>query len=137
MSGKVWERGYIPCTVFYFKSNFRESQAWGYTIPLGRAYHEYKIIQGGGGLQLGLGNFRAPQPPPSPPALLYEILIHSNTIPPLSPTPKQMSKLVLPKMLKKKRGVIVNISSSAGDAIPPMLVVYGATKVTFIIHYIS
>ena len=42
-----------------------------------------------------------------------------------------MTKLVLPKMLEKKRGVIVNLSSSGGTLVPPMLICYGATKVYF------
>jgi 17beta-estradiol 17-dehydrogenase / very-long-chain 3-oxoacyl-CoA reductase len=40
-----------------------------------------------------------------------------------------MTKLLLPKMLEKKNGLIVNISSSSSILIPPMLMCYGATKV--------
>ena len=43
-----------------------------------------------------------------------------------------MTKLVLPKMLEKKRGVIVNLSSSSGTLDPPMLMCYGATKVFYV-----
>ena len=43
-----------------------------------------------------------------------------------------MVKVVLPKMLEKKKGVIVNLSSFFGSLRPPMMIVYGATKVNFI-----
>ena len=42
-----------------------------------------------------------------------------------------MTKVVLPKLLEKKGGVIVNLSSSAAELNPPMFSVYNATKVTF------
>ena len=42
-----------------------------------------------------------------------------------------MTKVVLPKFLEKKGGVIVNLSSSAAELNPPMFSVYSATKVTF------
>lgn len=41
----------------------------------------------------------------------------------------QMTKLLLPKMLEKQRGIVVNISSSAGTMNMPMHIVYSATKV--------
>ena len=41
-----------------------------------------------------------------------------------------MTKVVLPKFLEKKGGVIVNLSSSAAELNPPMFSVYNATKVT-------
>ena len=42
-----------------------------------------------------------------------------------------MTKMLLPKLLEKKKGVIVNLSSSAAELCPPMFTVYVATKVTF------
>ena len=42
-----------------------------------------------------------------------------------------MTKVVLPKFLEKKGGVIVNLSSAAAELNPPMFSVYNATKVTF------
>lgn len=42
-----------------------------------------------------------------------------------------MIKLLLPKMLEKKRGIIVNVSSVAGTMNVAMMSVYSATKVTF------
>ena len=41
-----------------------------------------------------------------------------------------MTKVVLPKLLEKKGGVIVNLSSSAAELNPPIFSVYNATKVT-------
>jgi short-subunit dehydrogenase len=41
----------------------------------------------------------------------------------------QMTKLLLPKVLEKKNGLIVNISSSSSILTPPMLMCYGASKV--------
>lgn len=40
-----------------------------------------------------------------------------------------MTKLVLPEMQKRKRGAIVNVSSSAELQPMPLLAVYAATKV--------
>ena len=40
-----------------------------------------------------------------------------------------MTKLLLPKMLEKKKGLIVNLSSGSSRLNPPMLMCYGATKV--------
>ena len=42
-----------------------------------------------------------------------------------------MTKVVLPKLLELKGGVIVNLSSSAAELNPSMFSVYNATKVTF------
>ena len=42
-----------------------------------------------------------------------------------------MTKILLPKLLEKKGGVIVNLSSSAAEMDVLMLTVYNATKVTF------
>ena len=42
-----------------------------------------------------------------------------------------MMKILLPKLLEKKGGVIVNLSSSAAELNPPMFSVYNATKVTY------
>ena len=41
-----------------------------------------------------------------------------------------MTKLVLPRMLDKRKGVIVNLSSCVSSIMPPMLTGYAATKVT-------
>ena len=40
----------------------------------------------------------------------------------------RMSNLILPGMVERKRGTIVNISSSASTFAAPMLAYYGATK---------
>ena len=42
-----------------------------------------------------------------------------------------MTKLILPKMMEKQRGIVVNISSSAGAMNMPMHTVYSATKVSY------
>ena len=41
-----------------------------------------------------------------------------------------MTKVVLPGMLEKKKGIIVNLSSCVSGIMPPMLTGYAATKVT-------
>ena len=41
-----------------------------------------------------------------------------------------MTKVVLPGMLEKRRGIIVNLSSCISGIMPPMLTGYAATKVT-------
>ena len=41
----------------------------------------------------------------------------------------QMTRIVLPGMEARKRGVIVNLSSAAYELLPPLLTVYSATKV--------
>lgn len=43
-----------------------------------------------------------------------------------------MSHIVLPEMEKKKKGLIVNVSSAAGDYPTPLLSIYSATKVSFL-----
>ena len=48
----------------------------------------------------------------------------------------QMTRVVLPGMEARKRGVIVNISSGARDILPPLDCVYGATKVSYFVHCI-
>jgi 17beta-estradiol 17-dehydrogenase / very-long-chain 3-oxoacyl-CoA reductase len=48
-----------------------------------------------------------------------------------------MTKLLLPKMLEKKRGIVVNISSSAGTMNMPMHIVYSATKVSTLANLIN
>lgn len=40
----------------------------------------------------------------------------------------RMTELILPKMLKKKRGVIISISSQSGVNPAPFLAVYSASK---------
>jgi NADP-dependent 3-hydroxy acid dehydrogenase YdfG len=42
-----------------------------------------------------------------------------------------MMKILLPKLLEKKGGVIVNLSSSAAEMNPHIFSVYNATKVIF------
>ena len=52
----------------------------------------------------------------------------------------QMTKLVLPKMMEKKRGVIVNVSSGLAmqRLSVPMAVVYSASKVMYLqLHYVD
>ena len=44
-----------------------------------------------------------------------------------------MTKILLPKMLEKKGGVIVNLSSCVAEVSFPMLTIYSATKVTFLL----
>ena len=41
-----------------------------------------------------------------------------------------MTKMLLPKMLEKGGGIVVNVSSNAGVMNLPMLIVYSATKVS-------
>jgi 17beta-estradiol 17-dehydrogenase / very-long-chain 3-oxoacyl-CoA reductase len=41
-------------------------------------------------------------------------------------------RIVLPGMLSRKRGAIVNIGSAAGVSTSPLLAQYGAAKVTYI-----
>ncbi|XP_075715383.1 very-long-chain 3-oxoacyl-CoA reductase-like isoform X2 [Rhinoderma darwinii] len=41
----------------------------------------------------------------------------------------QMTKIVLPKMVQRKKGVIINLSSAAGARPYPKVTMYGATKV--------
>jgi len=48
-----------------------------------------------------------------------------------------MTKLVLPGMQKRKRGAIVNVSSSAELQPMPLLAVYAATKVAIWVHLIQ
>ncbi|XP_066446190.1 very-long-chain 3-oxoacyl-CoA reductase-B-like [Eleutherodactylus coqui] len=40
----------------------------------------------------------------------------------------QMTKIVLPKMVQRKKGLIINLSSAAGARPYPMITMYGATK---------
>jgi short-subunit dehydrogenase len=40
-----------------------------------------------------------------------------------------MTHVLLPDMVKRGKGIVVNISSAAGDAPTPLLSVYSATKV--------
>ena len=44
-----------------------------------------------------------------------------------------MTKLVLPRLLEKGKGVIVNLSSCVSTIMPPMLTGYAATKVNELI----
>lgn len=42
----------------------------------------------------------------------------------------RMSHIVLPQMIRRKKGVVINLGSVAGAAPSPMLTLYGATKVS-------
>ncbi|KAK1153557.1 very-long-chain 3-oxoacyl-CoA reductase-B isoform X2 [Acipenser oxyrinchus oxyrinchus] len=44
------------------------------------------------------------------------------------PNPGQMTRIVLPQMIQRKKGLIINISSEAGAHPHPMLTLYSATK---------
>lgn len=44
-----------------------------------------------------------------------------------------MSKIVLPQMLEKKMGIIINLSSQSATIPTPLLTVYSATKVNLIL----
>ena len=46
-----------------------------------------------------------------------------------------MTKLVLPRLLEKGKGVIVNLSSCVSTIMPPMLTGYAATKVNELITF--
>lgn len=54
-----------------------------------------------------------------------------------SPFGKQMTKLALTGMLKRKKGMILNIGSAAGTFVPssPLLAVYGGTKVVSVFPF--
>jgi len=41
----------------------------------------------------------------------------------------QMTRIVLPQMLERKKGAIINISSLSGAIPTPLLTVYSGTKV--------
>ncbi|XP_041093185.1 hydroxysteroid (20-beta) dehydrogenase 2 isoform X2 [Polyodon spathula] len=51
------------------------------------------------------------------------------------PNPGQMTRIVLPQMIQRKKGLIINISSEAGSHPHPMLTLYSATKV--FVNYFS
>ncbi len=42
-----------------------------------------------------------------------------------------MSRMILPGMALKKRGVVINVSSSASTTSMPLLTVYSASKVAY------
>jgi NADP-dependent 3-hydroxy acid dehydrogenase YdfG len=46
-----------------------------------------------------------------------------------------MTKILLPKLLEKKGGVIVNLSLSVAELDSPMFSVYNATKVIISVSY--
>lgn len=48
-----------------------------------------------------------------------------------------MCKIVLPAMIDRERGLIINISSMAATIPNPMLTVYAASKVNYIIIYLN
>lgn len=52
---------------------------------------------------------------------IIEANIHSVT---------HMTALILPEMVKRKKGVLINISSMAGVIPNPLLTIYSATKVS-------
>lgn len=41
----------------------------------------------------------------------------------------RMCHLILPQMIQRKKGVVVNVGSLAGNVATPMATIYGATKV--------
>uniref|UniRef100_A0AAY4DQX2 Uncharacterized protein n=1 Tax=Denticeps clupeoides TaxID=299321 RepID=A0AAY4DQX2_9TELE len=43
--------------------------------------------------------------------------------------PPQMTRLVLPRMIERRKGLVINISSEAGSQPQPMLAMYSATKI--------
>jgi len=49
----------------------------------------------------------------------------------------QMTRIVLPQMLERKKGAIINISSASGVIPVPLLTVYSGTKVQADSHLIS
>lgn len=40
-----------------------------------------------------------------------------------------MCQIVMPGMVERKKGVVINVSSTAADIPSPMLSIYGASKV--------
>lgn len=48
-----------------------------------------------------------------------------------------MTKIVLPRMLEKKKGIIINLSSVTGTSPTPLLTVYSASKVNLILFRIA
>lgn len=46
----------------------------------------------------------------------------------------QMTALILPQMVERKKGVVINIASGAGVIPNPLLTVYSATKVNILIR---
>lgn len=57
---------------------------------------------------------------------VYHNIMHCNVITLLS-----MCQIVMPHMVEQRKGVVVNISSTAALIPSPMLSVYGASKVRF------
>lgn len=49
----------------------------------------------------------------------------------------RMTRLVLPQMIERKRGVIVNIGSISSAFSTPLATIYGATKVFQLFHLIK
>lgn len=47
-----------------------------------------------------------------------------------------MCQIVMPGMCEQRRGVVINIGSTAGDIPSPLLAVYGASKVTAFYLYV-
>lgn len=45
-----------------------------------------------------------------------------------------MSLLLMPRMVEKKKGVVINVSSATALFPSPLLTVYGATKVRILSH---
>lgn len=56
---------------------------------------------------------------------IYDNIIQVNVS-----TTLAMCQIVMPTMVENRRGVIINVSSTAGHIPSPMLTVYGASKVT-------
>lgn len=55
--------------------------------------------------------------------VIFQGIIHCNIF-----SVTNMTKLVLPGMAERKRGVIINVSSTAAQIPSPLLTVYGASK---------
>jgi 17beta-estradiol 17-dehydrogenase / very-long-chain 3-oxoacyl-CoA reductase len=62
---------------------------------------------------------------------IYSDMVQCNVMSVLS-----MCQIVMPGMVKRKKGIVINISSGLGAIPAPQLAVYGATKVyLFISHF--
>ena len=60
--------------------------------------------------------------------------IYSNIIKCNISSVTNMTQILLPKMVERGRGVVVNVSSTAATIPSPLLTVYGASKVNHLHH---